>query len=261
VERERKIDVYLGLVAFSGALLFAMPFVALFLKLKPGSMPELLSLPEIKASILLSLGTAFSATAIALFLGLGIAYMLAFMDFPFKSVVDTFSTLPMVLPPSAAGYLLLLTFGRFGLLGRPLFTLFNITVLFSAYAIVLAQVFVITPFIVVSTKSAFLSINPNYIKAASTLGATPLQVLREVVLPLARKGIMAGAIMAFARAIGEFGASVMVAGILQTMPIAIYNFAMAGGREQADIIAFILIVMSFTMLYVFRRFIGERGEP
>ena len=241
-----------------GFFAFAVPFLALFLRINYTEMLKIIAYPPVKASIILSLATSVTATAIALFLGLGIAYVLAYREFPLKGFVDTFSTLPMVLPPSAAGYLLILTFGRYGLLGRPILEYFGVTILFTAYAIIIAQVFVITPFIVASTKSAFLDINPNHIKAASTLGADPVQVLREIILPLSNKGIIAGTIMAFARAIGEFGASVMVAGLLQTMPIAIFNMTMGGSRDEANIIAFILIAVSFSMLFIFKEFIGER---
>lgn len=258
MEGDNRINAYLVIVLFIGLIVFAIPFLALFLKVDYSAMFDILTYPAVKTSIILSLVTAFTATIIALFLGLGIAYILAFWEFPFKGAVDTFSTLPMVLPPSAAGYLLLLTFGRFGLLGRPILETFGVTVLFSAYAIIIAQVFVITPFIIGSTKSAFLDISPNYIRAASTLGADPLQITREILLPLASKGIIAGTIMAFARAIGEFGASVMVSGLLQTMPIAIFNMTMGGSRDEANIIAFILIIISFSMLFIFKQFIGER---
>jgi molybdate transport system permease protein len=243
---------------FMGFLVFAIPFISLFLKIDYSEMTKILAYQQVRTSVFLSITTAIAATSVALFLGLGIAYTLAFYDFPLKGVVDTFSTLPMVLPPSAAGYLLLLAFGRFGLLGKPILTFFGVTILFSTYAIVIAQIFVITPFIYTSTKSAFLDINPNHIKAASTLGADSYQILREIILPLSSKGIIAGTIMAFARAIGEFGASVMVAGLLQTMPIAIFNMAMGGSRAEANIIAFILIAISFSMLFIFKHYIGER---
>ncbi len=258
LEGDRWINTYLWIVLLAGIVIFAVPFIALLNKIDFTRMLTIMTYPPVKASIMLSITTAFVATIIALLLGLGIAYILAFWEFPFKGVVDTFSTLPMVLPPSAAGYLLLLTFGRFGLLGRPVLERFGITILFTTYAIIIAQVFVITPFIITSTKSAFLDINPNYIRAASTLGSDPLHILREIVLPLSSKGIIAGTIMAFARAIGEFGASVMVAGLLQTMPIAIFNMTMGGSRDEANIIALILIVISFSILFIFKHFIGER---
>lgn len=258
MEGDRRINLYLWMVILLGLVVFAVPFLALFFKIDYSGMFEIIAYQKVKESIILSLATAIAATAIALFFGLGIAYVLAFWDFPFKGFVDTFSTLPMVLPPSAAGYLLLLAFGRFGLLGRPIFTYLGVTILFSVYAIVIAQVFVITPFIIASTKSAFLDINPNHIRAASTLGADPLQILKEILLPLSKKGIIAGTIMAFARAIGEFGASVMVAGLLQTMPIAIFNMTMGGNRHEANIIAFILIAISFSILFIFKHFMGER---
>jgi molybdate transport system permease protein len=258
LEGDKRINLYLWVVMISGFFIFGVPFLALFLKINYSGMLEIIAYQEVKTSIILSLITAVIATLIALFLGLGIAYTLAFWEFPFKGVVDTFSTLPMVLPPSAAGYLLLLAFGKFGLLGSPIQDFFGVTILFSTYAIIIAQVFVVTPFIITSTKSAFLDINPNFIKAASTLGADPLQVLREIILPLSDKGIIAGTIIAFARAIGEFGATVMVAGLLETMPIAIFNMAMGGSRDEANIIAFILIIISFSMLFIFKHFIGER---
>lgn len=258
MEKDPKINTYLMFVILFSALIFAVPFIALFLRIDYAEIIGIIFKPEVKSSILLSLMTALTATFIALLTGVGLAYVLAFWEFPFKGVMDTFSTLPMVLPPSAAGYILLLAFGRFGLLGRPLFTLFDMVILFNTTAIVIAQVFVITPFVITSTRSAFLAINPNYLKAAATLGSDPLQILKEIILPLSKKGIMAGTIMAFARAIGEFGASVMVAGLLETMPIAIFNMTMGGKREEANIIALLLILISFTILFGFKKFIGEK---
>ncbi len=258
MEGDRRISLYLTVVVFSSLVFFAVPFIALFLKIRFSELLKILEYAEVKSSIILSLTTALAATLIALFLGLGAAYILAFKEFPFKGFVDTFSTIPMVLPPSAAGYILLLAFGRFGLVGRPMFTYLGITVLFTTTAIVIAQVFVTTPFIVASTKSAFLEINPNHIKAASTLGADPLQIIKEIILPLSKKGIIAGTIMAFARAIGEFGATVMVSGLFQTMPVAIFNLTMSGRRDEANIIAFILIAISFSILFTFKHFMGEK---
>jgi len=258
MEGDRRINIYIWSIMAMGFLIFAIPFIALLLQIDYAGFLEIITYQQVKASIILSITTASVATVIALYLGLGIAYTLSFYEFPLKGAIDTFSTLPMVLPPSAAGYLLLLAFGRFGLLGQPIMETFGITILFSTYAIVIAQVFVITPFIYTSTKSAFLDINPNHIKAASTLGADSFQILREIILPLSSKGIIAGMIMAFARAIGEFGASVMVAGLLETMPIAIFNMNMSGSRDEANIIAFILIIISFSMLFIFKQFIGEK---
>ena len=257
MERDIRINIYLWFVMITGFFLFTLPFIPLLLQINYSEFINIITFSEVRTTIILSIITAIVSTIIALFLGLGIAYTLAFWDFPFKQVIDTFSTLPMVLPPSVAGYLLLMTFGRFGLLGKPILSYFGVTIMFSTYAIVLAQVFVVTPFVFTSTKSAFLDIHPNQIKAASTLGADSFQILKEIILPLSKKGVMAGAIMAFARAIGEFGASVMVAGLLETMPIAIFNMAMGGHKDEANVIAFLLIIISFSMLFIFKQFIGE----
>lgn len=166
-------------------------------------------------------------------------------------MLGTLATLPMVLPPSVAGYLLLITFGRYGLVGH-LFYIYGISIMFTTVAIVLAQVFVILPFVINSVRASFEEIDPNYERVAVILGASKWQTFKEVILPLAKNGIITGTVMAFARAMGEFGATMLVSGLKETMPIAIYRYAMSGKGVQADILSAILIIVSFGLLLAVR---------
>ena len=248
-----RFKLFLTVVGIASAIIFFIPFIALIAAVPYIKFIEVMSLQDVRASLMLSILTASASTAISLILGIGIAYILAFKNFPMKDLVSTLITLPMVLPPSAAGYILLLTFGRFGLAGRPLFELFGVSVMFTIYAIILAQIFVVTPFVVTATKTGFLEVKSNYINAASTLGASQSQIFLLIIIPLAKKSVLAGGLLAFARAIGEFGASVMVSGILSTMPIEIFRSAAAGRQDIANFISLLLIVVSFSFLYLFNR--------
>jgi molybdate transport system permease protein len=184
--------------------------------------------------------------------GIPLAYVLTYKNFPLKDVLDTMVNLPFVLPPSVAGYLLLITFGKYGLLGYPL-NFFGITIMFTTFAIIIAQTFVAFPFVVRSARAAMEEISPSLIDAAKTLGAREFEIFREVIVPLSKKGMLSGIIMAYARAIGEFGATMMVCGLLVTLPVAIYTNALSGEREIANVLSLILIVISFTILIIFKK--------
>jgi molybdate transport system permease protein len=196
--------------------------------------------------------TALISTAISLLVGVPLAYVLTYKSFPLRDVLDTMVNLPFVLPPSVAGYLLLLTFGKYGLLGYPL-NILGITIMFTTFAIVIAQTFVALPFVVKSVRATMEDIQPSLIDAAKTLGAREFEIFREVILPLSKTGVLSGTIMAYARAIGEFGATMMVGGLLVTLPVAIYANAIGGDRETANVLAVVLIAIAFTILTVFKR--------
>lgn len=169
-----------------------------------------------------------------------------------KEIFDTIVNLPLVVPPTVAGYLLLITFGRYGLVGYPLHVL-GITIMFTTFAIVMAQTFVALPFMVRSIRASLQDISPSLIDAAKTLGASDYEIFKEIILPLSKAGIISGIILTYARAIGEFGATVMVCGLLDTLPIAIFNNALSGNRDIANILSLILIVISFGILALFKR--------
>lgn len=236
-----------------GAFLLLTPFLGLLKEINFFNLIAVFQDPTAIEIISLTLITSLISTVIATIIGITLAYLLTYREFAGKNLIDSFTTLPIVLPPSVAGYLLLLAFGRFGLVGYPLYQMFDLQILFTTPAIIIAQTFVILPFIVRSTKSAFEAINPNLEKAAYSFGCTPKQLFWLVQLPLAKGGIISGITMAFARAMGEFGATVMVAGTMQTIPIAIYTAANSGERDLANVLSLILILLSLSVIYFIKK--------
>lgn len=235
------------------ALLIIFPLIALVFNIFSAPVDfKALSSRSVIDPLILSVLTALVSTAISLLVGVPLAYVLTYKSFPLRDVLDTMVNLPFVLPPSVAGYLLLLTFGKYGLLGYPLNVL-GITIMFTTLAIVIAQTFVALPFVVKSARATMEDIQPSLIDAAKTLGAREFEIFREVILPLSKTGVLSGTIMAYARAIGEFGATMMVCGLLVTLPVAIYVNALGGDRETANVLAVVLIAISFTILTVFKR--------
>jgi molybdate transport system permease protein len=244
---ERAFKALLIIICLTTAVLLLLPFISLLLKIRPIPFVDALKSKEVLSPLSLSIFTSLISTLIALILGTGVSYVLYFKRVPISTALSTIVTLPMVLPPSVAGYLMLITFGRYGLLGRFLNYLgFNL--MFTKYAIIIAQVFVILPFIVNSTRASFEDIDPHYQKAAKVLGASEWYTFKKVILPLSKNGIYTGMVLAFARAMGEFGATMLVSGLNETMTIAIYNNAMSGKRLEADVLSVILIVVSFGVL-------------
>lgn len=202
--------------------------------------------------LLLSLRVATLATALVTLVGLALALWLARSDFQGKSIVETMVSLPMILPPSVVGYYLLLFLGRSG----PLFFL-GIRIVFTWPAAVIASAVVALPLMVQSSRAAIAAVDPALEKAAGTLGSPPWKVVWDVTLPLARRGILAGAMLAFARSLGEFGATLMVAGNIpgrtQTLPLAIYDLVQANRMSQANFAVLLMTVVAFMLLFSVNR--------
>ncbi len=202
--------------------------------------------------VILSIKVALIAVTIVLIIGLPLSRLLSRLEFPGKDVVEAVITLPMVLPPSVIGYGLLMIIGKNGLLGNTLADL-GLTVIFTWWAAVLASTVVSFPLMYQSAKAAFLSVNVNYEKAARTLGASEVKIFFTVTLPLAWPGILAGLVLSFARAMGEFGATMMVAGNIpgqtQTIPLAIYFAVESGDNGTARTLVAINTVFSFLVIY------------
>lgn len=226
------------------------PILGLFFKIQPLTFINVLTSRNVLSPLLLSIVTSGISTLIAVVLGLAISYVLVFKDISFHKVLNTIVTLPMVLPPSVAGYILLITFGRFGTIGHFFNKYLNIQVMFTRTAIILAQIFVILPFMINSLRASFEDIDPNYINAACVLGASEWYIFKKIVIPLSKSGIFTGIILAFSRAMGEFGATMLVSGLNETMTIAIYKNAMSGNRLEANVLSVILIVVSFGILFI-----------
>lgn len=224
------------------------PIISLFLKIQPTAFFATLMSEEILAPLILSITTSAISTFIAVLLGIAISYVLVFKKLPFNKILNTVVTLPMVLPPSVAGYILLITFGRYGTIGHFINEFLGIQIMFTKTAIIIAQVFVILPFVINSLRTSFEDIDPNYSKVAYVLGASEWYMFKNVILPLSQSGLFTGIILAFARAMGEFGATMLVSGLNETMTIAIYKNAMSGNRLEADVLSVILIIVSFSIL-------------
>jgi len=233
------------LLAFLG-----LPLVSLVVRLPPAELLARLREPEALTALRLSLVTSVSATAVVVALGLPTAYLLATRDFPGKRVLEAVIELPMVLPPTVAGVGLLLAFGRAGLLGRALGAL-GVFIPFTTLAVVLAQAFVACPFFVSSATAGLREVDVRYADAAATLRARPGHAFRRVLLPLAMPSVVAGAAMSWARALGEFGATIMFAGNLpgktQTLPLAVY-IGLQTDLRMAVALSVLLLVLSFTVL-------------
>jgi molybdate transport system permease protein len=211
----------------------------------------------------LSLKVAGWATAIDLVLGVAVGYALARLRFPGRDVLDSLLTLPMVLPPTVLGYYLLVLLGQRGPVGAWLHAHFGVTLIFSWQGAVIAAAIVAFPLVFKPARAAFEAVDGQLEGAARVLGVSEAGVFFRVTLPLARRGILAGALLAFARALGEFGATLMVAGSIpgqtQTLSIAIYEAVQAGQDEVANTLVLITSAVCIVVLLVATRL--NRGAP
>jgi molybdate transport system permease protein len=202
---------------------------------------------------ILSLQVTALATVLLLVFGLGLAIFLARVRFPGELVVSTVLNLPLVLPPSVIGFYLLLALGR----GSPILEWFGIDILFTWQAAAIASTVVALPLIVEAARAAIVDVNPELEAAARTLGDSEIKVLWRVTLPLARSGILAGFILAVARALGEFGATLMVAGNIpertQTLPLAIYDAVQNQEYGRANLMVLVMTFWAFLLLLWARR--------
>lgn len=241
-----ELPAWVYLPAAIGALFVVTPLVAILLKIDWANFLPLISSESSRAALVLSLKTATASTAVCMVLGVPMALVLARGRFPGQSVLRALVLLPLVLPPVVGGIALLYTFGRQGLLGQGLDVL-GVRIAFSTTAVVLAQSFVSLPFLVVSLEGALRSAGTGYEQIAATLGATPTTVLRTVTLPLVLPGLLSGAVLAFARSLGEFGATLTFAGSLQgvtrTLPLEIY-LQRETDADAAVALSLVLIVVA-----------------
>ncbi|MFC0471613.1 molybdate ABC transporter permease subunit [Halalkalibacter kiskunsagensis] len=213
--------------------------------------------------LLLSLRVAAIATLLAILIGIPIAYYLNKSNGKLADFLDTLLTLPIVLPPTVLGYYLLVLLGRKSTLGKFLEDTFNVTIVFTPTGAVIAALIVSIPFLIKSSRSAFASVDPTFMKAARVLGRSEINIFFSIILPLAWRGVATGITLAFARALGDFGATLMVAGSIpnetMTMPIAIYDALLAGNRELANILVLIMTTVSIGVLYILNR-LEKKGD-
>jgi len=241
------------IVLVSGFL--TLPLIAIFLKVLPQEgLWETLHRPLVTEALRLSLVTSLSSLVLALLCGTPVAYLLARYRFSGAALLDTLIDLPMVLPPTVAGVALLMAFGRRGILGTWL-NVVGFQISFTTVAVVLAQSFVSAPFYIRAARAGFQSVDQELERVAYTLGYSPLRTFLRVTVPLSLPALLGGAVMAWARALGEFGATIMFAGNLigrtQTMPLAIYT-AMESDLTAALVLSAILILVSFSVLLCVR---------
>jgi molybdate transport system permease protein len=244
------VKILVGVLAATFFLFLGIPLASLLLREPPALLWSAMRQPDVLQALQLSLFTTSISTLLAALFGLPVAYVLARMDFPGHKVLETIVTMPTVLPPVVAGVALLLTFGRMGLLGHYL-SLLGITLPFTTVAVIMAQTFIAAPFFVNSARAGLEQLDRRYELAAYTLRASPFYTFWHVVLPLIRPALLAGTGLAWARALGEFGATITFAGnfpgITQTMPIAVY-IAAESDLDKAIALSVVLLAVSFGML-------------
>ncbi len=232
-----------------------VPVVAVVLRVPWSTFLSDISSSGARDSLRLSVVTSLIAAGLCLLFGVPLAWILARVVFPGRSLVRALVTLPLVLPPVVGGVALLLALGRRGLVGQWLDLWFGLTIPFTQTAVVLAQTFVALPFLVISVEGAFRASDERYDDAAATLGASRWHTFRRVTLPLALPGIVSGAVLSWARALGEFGATITFAGnfpgTTRTMPIEVY-LALNSDPDAAIALSMILIAVSIGVLALLR---------
>lgn len=248
---------WLGIAAIA---LLVLPLVGLLVNTPWTRLGELIADATVRAALRLSLVTSFAALGLSTVLGVPLAWLLARREFPGKTLLRALSVLPMVLPPVVGGVALLLAFGRRGLIGQPLDTLTGITLPFSAAGVVLAETFVAMPFLVVTVEAGLRSLDRRYEDVAATLGASRWLTFRRVTVPLLGPSLGAGMALCWARALGEFGATITFAGNLsgrtQTMPLAVY-LQLERDVDSAILLSLILLAVSVIVLVALRgRYLG-----
>jgi len=242
------------LPALVGATFVLLPLVAILTKVDWNHFGALITSESSQDALLLSLRTSTATTVLCVLLGVPMALVLARTSFRGQNLLRSLVLLPLVLPPVVGGLALLYTFGRKGLLGHSLEVL-DIRIAFSTTAVVLAQTFVALPFLVVSLEGALRSAGERYEVVAAGLGASPTTVFRRVTLPLVLPGLLAGMVLSFARALGEFGATITFAGSLQgvtrTLPLDIY-LKRESDPDAAVALALLLVVIAVVVIAVAR---------
>ncbi|MFB3765125.1 MAG: ABC transporter permease [Methanotrichaceae archaeon] len=228
----------------------ALPIASLFIKSPLDTTLRSLHDPVVIDALRLSLMTSALTTSIVVLVGTPVAYVNARFHYFCKELVDSLIDLPVIMPPAVAGIALLMAFGRMGIIGHYL-NAFGISIAFTTLAVVMAQVFVSSPFYIRQARTSFEDVDQAFENAARTLGASRIYTFFYVILPIACNGLISGAIMAFARSLGEFGATIMFAGNFegrtQTMPLAIYT-AMQGDLDVSLCLALILVAISFLVI-------------
>ena len=243
-------------------LFLGLPLAGLLLRAPWGDMWSVLTSPTSLQALRLSLETATAATVAALVLGLPLAWLLARAEFPGRRLARALVTVPLVLPPVVGGIALLLAFGRRGFVGQYLDSCCGVGLPFTTPGVVVAETFVAMPFLVITVEGALRGLDTRFEDAAATLGAARLTVFRRVTLPLVLPSLAAGTVLTFARALGEFGATITFAGNFpgrtQTLPIAVY-LALESNPSAAIAVSLVMMAVSGAVLVALRgHWLGSR---
>jgi len=242
-------------------LFFLVPLLGLVLRTPWSDAPRALTSPDTLEALRLSLIASLSSTGLSILLGVPLAWVYARIEFPGRNLLRALTTLPMVLPPVVGGIALLLAFGRRGLVGGWLDATFGVTLPFTTLGVVFAETFVAMPFLVLTVEAGLRSMDRRFEHAARTLGAGRWTVLTRVTLPLIAPSLFAGAVLCWARALGEFGATITFAGnfpgVTQTMPLAVY-LLLETNPEGSFVLSLILLAVSLLVLVSLRdRWLGS----
>jgi molybdate transport system permease protein len=259
----RSVPAPLLVPALIAILFLLLPLAGLLIRAPWGRIGAALSGTDATQALTLSLWTATVSTAISMLIGVPLAWVLARSSFPGQRLLRALVTLPLVLPPVVGGVALLLAFSRTGIVGRYLDSWFGLTIPFTPLAVVMAETFVAMPFLIITVEGAFRSADQGFEEAAATLGAQRLTVFRRITLPMVAPSLGAGAVLCWARALGEFGATITFAGSFpgqtETMPIAVY-YALENDPDAAIALSLVLLVISVVVLVSLRdRWL--RGSP
>jgi molybdate transport system permease protein len=256
-DRVKEISLKTGVAALLVLTMafIALPVIALFLKSPLDKTLGSLYDPMVLDALRLSLMTSTLTTIVVVIMGTPIAYVSARFHYFGKELADSLIDLPVIMPPAVAGIALLVAFGRMGIVGHYL-NAFGISIAFTTLAVIMAQVFVSSPFYIRQARTSFEDVDLAFENAARTLGASRAYTFFYVILPIAMNGLISGAIMAFARSLGEFGATIMFAGNFQgrtqTMPLAIYT-AMQGDLDVSLCLSIILVAISFVVIVLVKK--------
>lgn len=242
-------------LAAVGLAFFVVPLAGLASRVPWSELPGLLGDDVVGDAVRLSVVTSVAATALAAMLGVPLAWVLARLSFPGRSIVRALVTLPLVLPPVVGGAALLFALGRRGLVGEPVYEATGLLLPFSTWGVIVANTFVAMPFLVITVEAGLRNLDRRYEAAASTLGARRWTVLRRVTLPMVAPSLVAGLVLTWARAFGEFGATITFAGNLQgrtqTMPLAVF-VALESDRDAAVALSLLMVVVSLAVLVALR---------
>ncbi|WP_067856694.1 molybdate ABC transporter permease subunit [Nocardia shimofusensis] len=245
----------LMLPAVCGLAFLLIPLIGLFSRAPWTTVPSRLFSADVGQALRLSLICASTATVICLVLGIPLAWLLARAQLPGRGLIRALVTVPLVLPPVVGGVALLLALGRRGFIGRYLDEWFGVSLPFTTAGVIVAEAFVAMPFLVISVEGALRAADPRFEEAAATLGAGRWYAFRRVTLPSVMPGVIAGAVLCWARALGEFGATITFAGNFPgkttTMPLAVY-LALESDPEAAIVLSLVLLLVSVAVLVALR---------